>query len=57
MSENFKAQVTLDAITKTGAGKMVSITACILAICDILFLRIIFSSHCNRRISPHQRLD
>ena len=37
-----EAQAIADAITKKGAGKTAGIIACILAICGILFLGIIF---------------
>ncbi len=42
MNQKTEAQAIADAITKKGAGKTAGIIACILAICGILFLGIVF---------------
>ncbi len=42
MNQTSEAQAIADAITRKGAGKTAGIIACILAICGILFLGIVF---------------
>lgn len=42
MKEKTEAQAIADAITKKGAGKTAGIIACVLAICGILFIGILF---------------
>lgn len=42
MSEAIEAQDIANAITKKGAGKTAGIIACVLAICGILFVGVLF---------------